>query len=169
MIIDLASVGVSPRAIEGRFAPGEIDLEEAGSLSSDAVFSGEILKIDDRVHLRGTVTANVEVRCTRCLEPLSQHLEIAFDDIYVDAANETRENETELELDELDEELVVGGQVDLREAVREQVILALPDTVLCREDCQGLCPKCGENRNLIDCKCESDEIDPRWAALKNLN
>jgi uncharacterized protein len=52
--------------------------------------------------------------------------------------------------------------------VREQILLNLPEQVFCKEDCKGLCQKCGANRNLIDCKCDSDETDPRWAALKNL-
>ncbi|MGH7783338.1 MAG: DUF177 domain-containing protein, partial [Candidatus Binatia bacterium] len=55
------------------------------------------------------------------------------------------------------------------EVVREQILLDLPDQVFCTENCRGLCPKCGANRNLIDCKCEEDNVDPRWAALNNLN
>jgi uncharacterized protein len=49
------------------------------------------------------------------------------------------------------------------------LILETGEPVLCKEDCQGLCLKCGSNLNLIDCKCEDEQIDPRWAALKNLN
>jgi uncharacterized protein len=56
----------------------------------------------------------------------------------------------------------------LTELVREQILLAVPEQVFCREDCKGLCLKCSANRNLIDCNCEEKEIDPRWAALKNL-
>jgi uncharacterized protein len=46
--------------------------------------------------------------------------------------------------------------------------LNLPEQVFCREDCRGLCAKCGANRNATDCGCEEKEIDPRWAGLKNL-
>ena len=59
----------------------------------------------------------------------------------------------------------VGDSV---EVVREQILLAMPEQVFCWEDCKGLCPKCGTNLNLIDCKCADDEVDPRWAALKSL-
>jgi uncharacterized protein len=68
----------------------------------------------------------------------------------------------------LDVAVYEGDKIDLGELVREQIILNQPEQVFCREDCKGLCEKCGANRNLIDCKCEEKEIDPRWAALKNL-
>jgi uncharacterized protein len=59
-------------------------------------------------------------------------------------------------------------ELDLTELAREQILLNLPSQVFCREDCQGLCQKCGANLNLIDCSCEESEVDPRWAALRNL-
>jgi len=77
--------------------------------------------------------------------------------------------EAEVAEQELDESLVIGGKIDMADIVREQILLAIPEQLLCSEDCRGLCPKCGENRNLIDCNCADDDIDPRWAALKNLN
>ncbi|MBV9215208.1 MAG: DUF177 domain-containing protein [Acidobacteria bacterium] len=169
MIIELASVQVSPKKIEEKFAPDEIHLEGEGRLIGQAAVSGKVFRDGDKVHVSGAISANVELACTRCLEPVEHHLDIAFDDVFVEAASETRDEETELSPDAMNESLVVGGKVDLAETVREQIILELPDPVLCSEDCKGLCPKCGENRNLIDCKCESDDIDPRWAALKNLN
>jgi len=61
-----------------------------------------------------------------------------------------------------------GDELDLTELVREQILLNLPEQTFCNPDCKGLCPKCGQNRNLIDCNCEENETDPRWAALKNL-
>jgi uncharacterized protein len=89
--------------------------------------------------------------------------------VFVDASRETTERESEIAVSDMDQSLVIGGRIDLREVVREQILLALPEQVLCREDCRGLCAKCGGNRNLINCSCDRDEIDPRWAALKNLN
>jgi uncharacterized protein len=64
--------------------------------------------------------------------------------------------------------ILESNNIDVAELVREQILLNLPEQVFCAEDCKGLCPQCGANRNLIDCKCEEKEIDPRWAALKNL-
>jgi len=92
-----------------------------------------------------------------------------FDDIFVDVREEPNSDEIEVGLDELDESLVIDGKIDIAEVVREQILLALPAQVFCGDDCKGLCPKCGANQNLIDCKCADKEIDPRWAALRNLN
>jgi hypothetical protein len=61
-----------------------------------------------------------------------------------------------------------GDELDLSQLAREQILLNLPEQVLCREDCKGICPTCGKDLNEGDCKCGEDEIDPRWAALKDL-
>ena len=169
MIIDLASVGTSPKPLAANFAAAEIDLDKEATLTSDVVLNGEMFDRDGKVHIDGTISTNISLDCTRCLEPVAQHLEFSFDDIFVDAEHESDDDEAELTVEELDESLVIGGSIDLAEVVREQILLALPEQVFCNEDCKGLCPKCGGNRNLIDCNCDQQEIDPRWAALKNLN
>jgi uncharacterized protein len=61
-----------------------------------------------------------------------------------------------------------GDGLDLADVVREQVLLALPMQKLCRPDCQGICPVCGVNRNETTCQCKLQQVDERWAALKNL-
>jgi uncharacterized protein len=172
MLIDLASVGTSPKKLKTEFAGALIDLEGEGEVAGDARFDGESFRDESRrvgVHIRGMITAEVAMDCTRCLEPLRRKIEVAFDDVFVDESHESRSSETELTIADMDESLVIGGRVDLAEVVREQILLALPEQIFCREDCRGLCPKCGGNRNLIDCNCDREEIDPRWAALKNLN
>jgi uncharacterized protein len=169
MIVELSSIGKTPKTIEKSFAPDEIDLSgEAISLDGPAVFSGEAFESAGRAHVRGQITADVTLNCTRCLEPVERHLDITFDDSFVDASEETTDAETEITEEALDESLVDNGVIDIADVVREQLLLALPEQVLCGEDCRGLCPKCGENLNLIDCKCADDDIDPRWAALKGL-
>ena len=81
---------------------------------------------------------------------------------------EFSDDEREVSVEELDTAVLEGYDLDLKEVVREQILLALPEQAFCREDCKGLCEKCGANRNLIDCKCTESDIDPRWSALKNL-
>ena len=169
MIIDLASVGKNRKPIELAFEPNDIDLDEGTQLTEKAVFAGDISRDGSKTHVRGQIKAEVEIDCVRCLEPVSKKLDVEFEDIFVDAADEPTDDEIELGYDELDESLIDGEEIDMADVVREQLILATTETVLCKEDCKGLCPKCGGNRNLIDCKCEENETDPRWAALKNLN
>lgn len=167
MLIDLASVGVAPKRLKSEFAGTLIDLEGEGEVAGDARFDGETHRDGARVHVSGMITAEVALQCTRCLEPLGRKIEVAFDDVFVDANLETRNAETELTVADMDESLVIGGRVDLAEVVREQILLALPEQVFCSEDCLGLCAICGGNRNLVDCNCDQREGDPRWAALKN--
>jgi uncharacterized protein len=61
-----------------------------------------------------------------------------------------------------------GEGVLLEDALREQVLLALPLKTICRDDCKGLCPHCGKNLNEIQCACVDEVEDPRWAALKEI-
>lgn len=169
MIIDLASVGKIAKEIAIAFDPTEIDLEsENATLKGTTAFTGETQRVDGRAHVRGKITADLSLDCSRCVEPVEKHFDILFDDVFIDASEEPRVDETEVRAEDLDESLVIDGKIDLIEVVREQLLLALPEQVFCREDCKGLCPECGANRNLIDCKCADNEVDPRWAALKNL-
>jgi len=168
MIIDLENIGARPKAIEAVFRPDEIKLDVDGAVLGDNVaFEGVTERINGKAHLRGEIRALVTLDCTRCLEPTETAIDESFDSIYVDPTEAPSEAEIILGAEQLDESIADEGRIDIAESVREQIMLALPDHPLCREDCKGLCPKCGGNRNLIDCQCEENEIDPRWAALKN--
>lgn len=167
MMIDLSSVGTTPKKIDLTFDPSEIDLEpEDGTLVGKIRFCGETQRVGGKAHIRGTITSDISLNCARCLEPVAKHIKVLFDDVFLDASEAPDADELEVGVDELDESPVEAGKIDIVEVLREQILLALPDRVFCTEDCKGLCPKCGANRNLIDCKCADDEIDPRWAALK---
>jgi uncharacterized protein len=169
MKIVLANVGVSPKPVREEFAPESIDLDGEAVMDGPAEIDAQYYDQDGKVRLAGKILADVTVECTRCLEPQEKSLEIDFAAIFVDADKEQTDEEREVEPEALDESLVIGGEVDTAEVVREQILLALPEQVLCKDDCLGLCPICGENKNLIVCSCGRDEIDPRWAALKELN
>lgn len=169
MIIDLAKVGTTAKQVELEFDPADFDLEgELVTLTGDTVFVGETQRVDDRATVRGKISTDVSLDCTRCLEPIATHLDIPFRAIFVGQPGEERDLEREIGDDKLDESVVGDGRIEMVEVVREQLLLALPEQIFCREDCKGLCPKCGANLNLIDCNCADDEEDPRWAALKNL-
>jgi uncharacterized protein len=168
MIIELANVGVLPRALNLRFTPEEIDLDDDGELASDTLFEGEIVGADGKAQLSGVIRTEIRRNCSRCLESVIDPLEIEVNAAFADASLEDVSPEKEISGEDLDESLVIDGKLDLAEVVREQILLALPEQIYCREDCKGLCPQCGANRNLIDCKCAEGDVDPRWAALKNL-
>jgi uncharacterized protein len=169
MIIELFSVKNSPHEFEFSLAPEDIELEnEDVRLTGDVGTKGRLTKGIARTDVEGVISAPVEIACTRCLEPIARDLEISFRASFIAPEDFSEEKETELKDADLDVSVYEADRIDMAEIVREQIILDLPEQIFCREDCRGLCPKCGANRNLIDCKCEENEIDPRWAALKDL-
>lgn len=169
MIIDLASAQTTPKPLSADIEGARIDLGDEGAVEGSAHFEGELFREAAQAHLRGTIKASVQLQCTRCGEPLTRILEIRFEDVFVDASEETREKDLEVPISDLDVELIATDTLDLTDVTREQILLNLPEQVFCKEDCKGLCPQCGTNRSLNDCDCGDEEIDPRWAALKNLN
>ena len=169
MIIDMANLGSTAKMVEVSFEPADIDLAgELVTLTGKTTFGGQTERIDSRGRVSGMIDADVVFDCTRCLEPIAKHLEILFEAVFVDASEEDTSAESEIADELLDESLVEDGKIDMAEVVREQILLAIPEQIFCREDCKGLCPQCGANLNLINCKCADDAIDPRWAALKSL-
>ena len=170
MIIDLTKLLKSNLDFEYALPPETIDLAgEAVELTSPVQIQGRLKRGIAQVTVTGEIAADVLTGCTRCLEPTARHLEIAFVTEFVTADNYTSSKEAELQAADLDAAIFAGDEIDLTEIAREQILLHLPEQIFCREDCRGLCEKCGVNRNLLDCKCIEKEFDPRWAALKNLN
>lgn len=169
MIIELFSVKDSPHKFEFSLEPAELELEQENvKLVENIETTGELIKRIAQIDISGTIKFEAEIECTRCLQPIEKDLEIPFKVTFVAPENLNAEKEAELNDEDLDVSIYENDKIDLTELVREQIILNLPEQIFCRDDCKGLCPKCGANRNLIDCKCEEKEIDPRWAALKNL-
>ncbi|MGO4213707.1 DUF177 domain-containing protein [Terriglobus sp. YAF25] len=120
------------------------------------------------IRLRAKYSGDFEVLCARCVDPVPQHIEGEFDLLFrpsgVDGEQGERSiSEAETEIGYYEESGLVLGDV-----VREQVLLSLPGRTLCREDCKGLCPRCGQNLNQGSCDCEDRTVDPRWNALADL-
>ena len=105
------------------------------------------------------MSGEVAEDCRRCLAPARAKVDEELHMLFADANDE--------ESDESDVYMLEprAMTVDLRPALREQWLLAAPGFALCREDCKGLCPKCGADLNLGPCNCAPD-VDPRWATLK---
>ena len=130
----------------------------------------QIHKDKERFRLVGTVRTRLEMPCSRCLETFSLPIDGSFDLRYlpVEAAGEGGETDREVSEEDLDASVYRDDQIDLNELLREQFYLALPMKPLCREDCAGLCPQCGTNRNTGTCVCAPQWEDPRLAPLKRL-
>lgn len=117
-----------------------------------------------RAHFEGTF----ELLCARCLEPVLTPLQGEFDLIYRPASVETGSGEHAISEDETEIGYYEKSGLLLEDAVREQVLLNLPGRALCRQECKGLCPQCGANRNATDCGCGESPADPRWRALAGI-
>lgn len=168
MKVDLAKLENVRTSLEFIFKAEEIELEsDEVKLIDDVKFQGELVKHIAQNDLNGEIRTKVELECSRCLNKLESSLEIPFEAKFVSPENYTELKEKELDSEELEVSIIETNEIDLTEFVREQILLAVPAQSFCKEDCKGLCLKCGANKNLIDCKCEEKEIDPRWSALKN--
>ena len=121
-------------------------------------FSGEAKDISGFIRLIGTVTGVHSAPCARCLAPVARDFSIEIDLSVVTAPTESDE----------DFILAEGQKIDLGSFATETVLLNLPLRLLCREDCKGLCPKCGKNLNEGECNCDHKEIDPRMEPLRKL-
>lgn len=114
----------------------------------------------------GSVRGRARATCARCLESFS--LAIAKDFAFVLAPEKPLIGEIELGTADLMQSFYAGSEVDLTPLIYEQVLLTLPTRPLCAEECRGLCPQCGANRNSGDCSCSAEAGDPRLAVLRNL-
>lgn len=135
----------------------EIPFPETGEeiAVSSLRFSGQVKDVSGFIRLIGTITGVHSAPCGRCLAPVARAFSIEIDLSVVTATTESDE----------DVILAEGQKIDLGTFVTETVLLNLPLRLLCREDCKGLCPKCGKDLNTGACECNHREIDPRLAGL----
>jgi uncharacterized protein len=170
MRIEVENLTAAGEPFAHTYGPAEVELDEEGArLVSDAAVEGRASRKGEQVRLRGTIRTEVEILCDRCAAPERAPLAVEFDTSFIPQEVEAaKEENVELAPEDLLLSAYDGGAVDLDELVREQVLLALPSRHLCREDCKGLCPKCGTDLNAGDCSCEQSEVDPRWSALAGL-
>lgn len=130
----------------------------------------EIWNTGDSLLVKADLAGETLVQCSRCLTPFSLPLDVSFQEEFVEGEEPAEGEETDEEGD--DDRTITyytGDEIDLTEALQQNVLLELPMKPLCSEDCLGICPTCGVNRNETSCTCqESTNVDPRLAALKDL-
>ncbi|NLI71000.1 MAG: DUF177 domain-containing protein [Firmicutes bacterium] len=118
------------------------------------------------VYISGTMEAIYQAECSCCLEPFEKRMKSSFQE---ELSLHLSGGEREASMEDLEESLPVkGGLIDLGEYFRQLFELSRGLNDLCREDCLGICPVCGENRNKIRCKCEKENVDPRFSILQDL-
>ena len=120
------------------------------------------------IRLRGKFAGKFEVPCARCVEPVEIPLASDFDLIFRPVVADTEATERSITAPETEIGYYQGDSLLLEDVLREQVLLSLPVRTLCKPDCKGLCPRCGQNRNSQECSCDEGPSDPRWEALSGL-
>ncbi len=164
--IDLSGLteGTHPLVLAG----GEAEFEVAPGMSlRDYHFEGTVSRSGEDYQVRGSLCGNLVSACDRCLIPVSRRLSVSLEVAVV------RSGDASCDLGEEVTEGVIRwspstGRVDLGVPFRAAVLLDQPMKSLCRDDCRGLCPACGANRNESACGCDSSPRDSRWDALKDL-
>ncbi len=177
MFIEIAELELHPIDYQEEFPPDAIDLGEdvrqltllktSGRAQLVAEHHGKRNVIKD-IRLNGELATRLELPCARCLEPVVQDVTRKFDLLYRPLGTDAGNEELSVTAAEAEVGYYQGEGLLLEDAIREQVLLAVPLKVVCREDCKGLCPSCGKNRNTDPCSCAQPFADPRWSALKEI-
>lgn len=129
-----------------------------------------LMRTSQGILLTGRLQTVLRVACRRCLEPCTMEAELELEEEYHPVVRIAEAPLDDAPEEDRDEALVIDEHhiLDMSEVVRQGLWLAGPTEALCRSDCAGLCPDCGGNRNIGECRCDQRAIDPRWTALQAL-
>ena len=161
VVIDVRDLLASP----GSSRPHRFDEQveglstELARVPEDRPVQGDLLleNVIEGLLVSGPLSGLMTLSCARCLKPFEWGFTLEVHELFVAGAT-GQDDEYPLE----------DGAIDLEPMIRDAVLLAMPFAPLCRAECQGLCERCGGDRNLGECSCPP-ETDPRWSPLLDLN
>jgi uncharacterized protein len=157
--LDRTPTGRSDLPIEVQYV---LELDPIGPDKVMVAGSLHVDNLESRCVVHGELAAIMTVGCGRCLQEYALGFSVPVEVVVLrDAGRETEDADT----------LVIHqrqGEIDLTDALREAVVLAVPQARICREDCMGLCARCGADLNDGPCSCVDDDVDPRWEGLPDL-
>ncbi|MGI6413912.1 MAG: YceD family protein [Syntrophomonadaceae bacterium] len=166
MLIDLKWLKLHPRATEEFYVegPGRDDLlADIGGRFVEPIRVALTVENTGRTYIgRGKVTTCLQLLCSRCLSEFTYPVNA---DLFLTIAESSVKDEKDRDEDLI---LIKGTKVNLREYVEEIIISEIPLAPLCKNECEGLCPECGQNRNTSNCNCSQMVLDPRWDKLKEI-
>jgi uncharacterized protein len=147
--------------VEGELSPSDAVWAEGDPVPAAPVqVTGRLSKAGaGRYYWSGHIAGSVTASCRRCLDDVSAPVAEDVHVLFVEAGDEVADDPDTYHLPPH------AQVIDLRPAVREQWLLSVPSFVLCREECKGLCPRCGADLNAGACGCPPD-TDSRWDALR---
>jgi uncharacterized protein len=169
LVLDTRDLGRAPgsmRELQRRLpAPAGLGLDIVWvPQGAPLVLDLRMESVTEGVLVSGTVTAPITGECVRCLDEISADFSAEFVELYAYPDSATDETADQDEVHRIEDDLI-----DLESVVRDVVVLGLPVSPLCRPDCAGLCPDCGQRLDDLPAGHTHELIDPRWAALAALN
>lgn len=164
--LDLREYGVFPVLFDELYDREGFDLEDPlCSLGSDIKMSARIYKEKQFYTMDFEIRFLLKARCARCLENIDIDVNRAERVFLFDGPFKGTETNIDLDEEELDHYYLDDLILDMDDFTNEQVVVSIPLKILCRAECRGICPGCGKDLNLEDCKCRKGTIDPRWEKL----
>lgn len=131
-------------------------------VSHKELFVLTVSKEDGKLHIAGETEIKLMIPCDRCLEDVELTFPIQIDDRW-------KLEEQSDGIEDVDEHSFMDGCIlDVDKLVADEIVVALPTKVLCKEDCKGLCSVCGTNLNYGTCDCDRQVLDPRMAAIQDI-
>jgi uncharacterized protein len=172
MFLSIKEMELRKVRFDETFQPGDIDFSGAEVKQSSplhATGEGELVaNTEGEVRIKGRLDVVIESECDRCLGRARFPLETAFDLFYKPTTAVAGEEEVAIDEGEAEIGFYEGKGLQLEDVLREQILLMLPMQRICSEDCLGICPVCGKDRNEIRCDCRVAPADDRWSALRNI-
>ena len=134
------------------------------SFPSPMKVKGDITNTAGYMRMRLSMSVEYSAECARCLAPVTDSFSLNLEKTVA-----TKEVLSDVDEDRLDDYAIIeNGFLDMDEQLMEQLEMEFPVRILCREDCRGLCQRCGKNLNEGECGCDTREIDPRMEPLRKL-
>jgi uncharacterized protein len=141
-----------------------LEINRGCSFSKELEVSAQFTAIGDEYLVKAEVKGEGIFNCDRCGESITRSIQGVVQTLYTfDRFKYGEANSDDVRLLSCSEQ-----EIDIRQDVRDALMLAVPAKILCQEACLGLCPQCGVNLNRKKCKCSNEEKDPRWNALKRI-
>ncbi len=168
--IDIEDIGDEGLNVDFVKNPSYFDFRDRDfKIVKDVAINCTLTRCDEVIYLNGQTFTSVELTCSRCLDNFTDEISTEFSVEYLPEKGESSDKE-KLELIESDLNIsyYAGDKIDILPTVRDQILLSISIKPLCKENCLGLCPHCGQNLNIIKCNCKEDDIDERLAVLKKI-
>jgi uncharacterized protein len=171
LVVGIAQITNDSLTLDVAVAPEALQVPQDTEIAVSGVVQvhGRLTKMAEQIYFQGSIRGIMTAPCSRCLEIVHANFVVETRVVFLPSTSDVSGDESGLvSSDEIDLYFHDGVMLDLRPLVRDQVVLAFPVQLLCREDCAGLCQVCGKNQNVESCACQAPGGDPRFAILQQL-